>query len=484
VAVNRLLGRTVHAADGFSAPYIRSAALGTATYALAGATLLVQALTKRGGGLLASLAVAGTTLASPVPYYPFVPPAMAHGLVFGLACAFVAVWLEAQDHPDTRSWVVLGALLGLLALTRWQCAVYALMFLPLLPRAQPRRVALAAVAAALAFAPQLLAWAVLFGSPFAAPQREHGMDWSSPHLAGVLFSADRGLYSWTPAMAIGTLGLLALPRRLRGFAVAAALVLLASAWVNGGVREWTASDAFGARRFDLAVPLLAVGMLAGVQATAPLVARWPWLPAAGLLAAAVAWNLGLMRLYRIRVFSEAAPLETIAARQVHQVRSLAEGAFLRLGGPRLRNLAYDFFVGEYFYWNVNLDGAIDVGAVENRFLGDGWSPPQRRAGWPAFRWAFHPRACVMVPLPRPAPLRSFLRARAPDGLESQSMTVTANGRPVAARSLAAEWRDVPFEVPESALHAGPNALCFEFARGVGPDEQRQAAAAVSLLQLP
>jgi hypothetical protein len=485
VVLNRLVGRMAYAADGFSLPYLRSAALGTATYAIAGAFLLIRSLSKRWDGRLAVLAVAGTTLASPVPYYLFVQPAMAHGLVFALACAFVATWLAALDAPDLRSWVVLGALLGLMALTRWQCAVYALMLLPLLGvSAEPRRWAAAAGAALVAFAAQLAAWAVLFGSPFAAPQREHGMDWSSPHLAGVLLSADRGLFSWTPAMALGAIGLLALPRRLRGFAIAALAVLVASAWVNGGVREWTASDAFGARRFDLAVPLLAVGMLAAIEAATRVVARRPWLPATALLALAAAWNFGLMRLYRIRVFSEAAPLETVAARQVHQLRNATEAAFLRWGGPRLRNLAYDFFVGEYFYWNVNLNGAIDVGAIDNRFLGDGWSPPQRRPGWPAFRWAFHPRACVMVPLPQPALLRSFLRARAPEGLANQTVTVSANGRVVAVRTLPAEWTDVPFEVPASAVRVGPNSLCFEFAHGTGPDDQRPAAAAVSLVQLP
>jgi len=36
----------------------------------------------------------------------------------------------------------------------------------------------------------------------------------------------------------------------------------ATAWVNGGVRDWEASDAFAARRFDVAIPLVAWGLAA------------------------------------------------------------------------------------------------------------------------------------------------------------------------------------------------------------------------------
>ncbi|HEY3119782.1 MAG TPA: hypothetical protein VGL15_04100, partial [Vicinamibacteria bacterium] len=363
VLAHRALGRLSYAADGFSEPYIRSLALGTATLVVCGASALAASLGRWFGGRAAALGVAGAALASPIPYYVFVQPAMAHGLVFALACAFVALLLMTEDAESTRTpWIVLGALLGLLALTRWQASVYAFMFLPLLARGiRTRRlhwswVLLAAGAALLVFLPQLVVWKVLFGSALAAPSRQHGMDWTSPHLLDVLISADRGFFSWTPVMILGLFGLLWLAPRRPAFVIAALAVFASSVWINGGVKDWAGADAYGGRRFDLVVPLFAVGIAAAADAMTGLVARRPWLPVAVALLFAAAWNVGLMRLYRIRVISEAAPLESVAARQVHQLRRFSEAALLRLGGPRLRNVAYNFFVGEYLYWNVNLDG--------------------------------------------------------------------------------------------------------------------------------
>jgi hypothetical protein len=80
-----------------------------------------------------------------------------------------------------------------------------------------------------------------------------------------------------------------------------------------------------------------------------------------------------------------------------------------------------FFVGEYFYWNTNLSGTIDMAAPEGRYLSGGWSPPHRRPSWPAFRWAYYPKACVRVPLENPLDLRISVTARAPDRLPNQAM---------------------------------------------------------------
>jgi hypothetical protein len=488
VSAARFLG-SGHLPDGYALPYLRSAALGTIALSVGGIFVLARTLESRLEARIAWLATIGTVLASPIPYYLFVQPLMAHGLVFALGCGFVSLWFHAWERPSRLGWVGLGALLGLLAATRWQAAVFVLFFGPLMasglrsPSFRWPWAGQAALAAALAFTPQLIAWRSLFGSAFAAPQAAHGMDWSSPHLFDVLLSADRGLFTWTPVMALGVLGLLLGPVH-RPFAAAGLAVFGASAWVNGGVKDWAGADAFGGRRFDLMVPVLAAGVAALGERTTRAVARRPWLVAAAVLVGAAIWNAGFMRLYHVRTFKQAAPLERVAARQVYQTRHALERLLQRVGGPSARNLAYNMFVGEYFYWNVAFDGKIDVGTVEVPFLGDGWSPPRRRAGWPGFRWALHPRACLTLSLQRPFDLRAFVRTRAPEGpAEGRAMTVTANGHPLGVLPLPQEWTDLPFEVPSRTLVRGPNALCFEFESGVDGDDGT-AGAAVALVQLP
>src|SRR5262245_26329199 len=109
--------------------------------------------------------------------------------------------MEAARRPSLRAWAILGVLLGLLALTRWQAIAYAGLLLPLAieglvrGRVRLRWIALGALCALAAFAPQLAAWKALFGRALAVPAREHRMSWSSPHLAQVLISADRGLFT-------------------------------------------------------------------------------------------------------------------------------------------------------------------------------------------------------------------------------------------------------------------------------------------------
>src|SRR6185369_15049744 len=131
----------------------------------------------------------------------------------------------------------------------------------------------------------LVAWKIIYGRFLAPPTRENAVDWSSPHLLNVLVSADRGLFTWTPLMAVGAAGLLWLLREWLALAAGALLVLAGTAWINGGVQDWAGADAFGGRRFDLVVPLLAVGVAAAAKAIAGAVARRPWLApaAAGVL---------------------------------------------------------------------------------------------------------------------------------------------------------------------------------------------------------
>jgi len=489
VLVTRLLGVGSWAADGYGAPYLGSMAAGSVTAIVIGAWLLARSmrgdLTARQAALVAGAAV----LASPIAYYAFVVPGMAHALTFGLASAAVWAFLETEPAPSARRWTLLGLLVGLATLARWQALVLAVLPASLAVRQLRARraravwIAAAAGAAALAFLPQMIAWKLLFGRWLTMPQGRAYVDWSSPHFLDVLVSAQRGFFAWTPLMLAGTLLVTEVLDPRAAFALAGLAVVLATAWVNGGVKDWEASDAFGARRFDLAVPFAAWGVAALARALAGLLQRRPWAAVAALLAVLAAWNAGLVRLYRTRGVIEAAPAEWLAGAQARQLYRLLDAAAAPLG-ERARALVYNAMVGEYFYYNVNLSGTIDVGAVDSRWLAGGWSDAQRREGWPPFRWALHPLACVRVPLPEPVALRSIVRLRAPGRIPAQDVRVLVNGVEAARASFGTEWTDLPFVVPAESLHPGMNSLCFEFARSRPGDEEGGYAAAVSLVQLP
>jgi hypothetical protein len=489
VLLTRVLGRADYAADGISAPYVRATVLGTGLVVVLGLMALFDALRARHGRDVGVLAVAAVVLASPLPFYVVVQPAMAHGLVFGAAALLLAAWVAAEREPTRSRWAATGAALGFLVLLRWQAVVAGVLPAALALRDLRRgrigaaHAGLAAGAAALVFAPQLAAWKAQYGRWITMPQGAGYVDWTSPHLLDVLLSADRGLFPWTPVAAIGVLGLVLALRRDTLLAGAGLAVVALTAWVNGGVRDWTGNDAFGARRFDLALPLLAMGIAVVAERTGRAVARHPLLAPAAVAAVLAAWNLGLMRLHARGAFGEAAPLERVAGAQAGLVRHGVSRVLGALFGAPGRNLAYRALVGEYFYENANPGGTIAVGGDDARYLGEGWSPPRWHEGGPRFRWALYPRACVVVPLARPFTLPAVLTARVPRRLATQQLTVVANGTTVGAGRLGPEWSDVPFTLPAAALVAGENEVCFEFQRAWG-EEGQQVGAQVSRVQLP
>jgi hypothetical protein len=485
VRVTRALGLGLYAPTGYSAPYLLATAAGTGTLVVVGALALWRSCARHFSRGSATAAVLLGLMASTLPYYVFVVPSVSHGPVFGASALFLAVWLRVEREPSLKGWLTLAALLGVVSLFRWQAVVLGLMFVPLFTDAWRRRIGrwwwapAAVLTSALVFSPQAGAWWVLYGSPLAAPTRFHGMDWNSPHFIDVLLSADRGLFTWTPAMALGCVGWLCLARSHRAFAWSAWAVFLATTWVNGSVAVWSGGDAFGARRFDLLIPLWIFGLAVGIQRATRVVERQPLVAPALVLCVLVAWNAGLMRLHRNGVFAEAAPLEELAARQASIIRRASENWLGRLAGARGRNFAYRMFVGRYFYVNTGFDGRIDLTRSSVPYLSGAWSERTERPDFGAFRFAGRSGACVKVPFEHPFNLRVVVSARSM--VEGQVMILSANGARVAqARDLPMDWSEAPFVVPAALLNPGENLLCLSFSGA----QRSGRAAAVRLIQLP
>lgn len=494
VLLGRPLGLHAYPADGYSAPYVGATALGTATVAVIGCCLCASALSRRVGSTCARLAVAGAILTSPALYYVFPGASMAHGLVVGVAAFGVWAAERVSREPSERNWILLGAATGVLAMVRWQAIVYALFPIclglwGLLRRTSRMAWLLAGAAASLAaFLPQMLAWQAIYGRPIWLPGSElHVRGWdrwfdaASPRFFDVLIHADRGLFAWTPVMAVATLGLLLSLKRWGILAFGGILVFVSTAWLNGSLSDWSGSDAFGARRFDLVIPFLALGLATVLSG----LLKRPWTVIAAGIGMATLWNVGLIRMHESGAVTEAAPLERIAALEARLLRGSAERGLERLFGDRGRALAYEYFVGEYFYWNLNLSGTLDLGTGSDRYLSGGWSPPQNRNGPAEFRFAHYPKACVRFPLERPTQdLRVLITARAPARLSSQVMTTVLNGKPIGSAPLTSEWSDVSGVLAQRALVAGENLLCLEFAEGLPGEGEERVAAAVRRIQLP
>ena len=492
VAWERWRGRELHAMSGDSLPYRRATALGTVTLVVLGASLLYAVMSPLVGANVALLALAGSVLASPVLYYTLFVPAMSHGVTFGVAAAFLWAWTRARASPSLTTWAVMGALLGLLTLCRWQAAVYALLVVPLVVTGirgralRPAWLAASAGAGVIAFAPQMVLWRVMFDRWLLIPQGSGFLDLSSANWSRTLFSADHGFFNWTPLMLVGALGLVIGLRKDRALCGGALAVFAATVWINGSVPgfDWAAGDAFGARRYSLVVPLIAVGLGIAIEASCLVLRRAPILAPAGIVLVAVLWNLGFISHFRARKYREMAPLEQLARDQARSLRWAAQDVLGLIGGERGRAFAYEVLSAEYFYTSFNRNGRINLRSADDRYLLHGWHTPSRRIARRTFRRALYPEACVRIPLREPFPLRIAVTARAPDGALPQTVTMAMNGTAITSASLLSTFREIRFVAPVEHLVPGENTLCFQFSNALPEENNRRVAAHVERVQLP
>jgi hypothetical protein len=213
-------------------------------------------------------------LSSSAVYYSVISPTYSHAASLLTTSLFWLAFVRGREQDSLRRYVMLGALAGIAALMRWQDAIIlAVPCVDLLWRCmrglrigQVVTRGLACVAAALvAFTPQMLVWQTIYGRPFAIPQGEGFMQWSSPALAAVLFSDWHGLFTWTPVVAVAVAGLAFLWRRDRLVCSAAVTFLVLSWYVNASAADWWAGEAFGSRRFVSCFAVFCFGLGAVIQ---------------------------------------------------------------------------------------------------------------------------------------------------------------------------------------------------------------------------
>lgn len=468
---------------GYDVPYRRAAALGTLAAVVLGGALLLRVLRRQAGAGAGRWALVALLGASPILFYALVASAMPHGVAFGAAAALVFALERLRREPSRAGWLLAGALLGLTTLARWQAAVLALTFVPTtLALLRERRLktadGLLAVAAALAvFAPQMLVWRRLYGSFLTMPQGAGFVDWASPNLLNTLFSADHGLFTWTPLTLAGLLGLAVLLRRDGALAAGALLAFCATAWVNGGVDDWAAGEAFGARRYDVVLPFLGLGLGQAVRLGEVFARRRPLAAPALVVLAAVAWNAGFASQFRQRLYSGPLSLERLAGHQAGGLRERSQQLLGALAGPRAAAFAYGALSGEYLYSYWNPTGRLRLAQMDEHELRGSWSPVQRSPDGGSFRWLRAPEGCLRVPLAAPLPFPATLRAQAPRPFGELVLGLSLNGHAFGALRVDDSWRDHALELPLDRQQPGENWLCLSLVTARGA----QSAVAVAEL---
>ena len=253
-------GRLFQATAGFGG--IAAAGLGAWLACLAAASLF-----DKRAAVWAMLTV---WLASSSLYYSVISPTYSHAASMLAVSGFWLAWVRSRQYQTAPRYAMLGVLIGIAALMRWQDAVF--LVIPAIDAAwhlrrelvvpTAGRLLACAGGAVVGFGPQMIVWVVLYGTPLAIPQGAGFMRWTEPALWAVLMSDNHGLFTWTPVIALSLAGLVSITRRVPLVGVAAVLVFAVSWYVNAAVADWWGGEAFGARRFLSCFPVFVLGLAA------------------------------------------------------------------------------------------------------------------------------------------------------------------------------------------------------------------------------
>jgi hypothetical protein len=308
--------------DGYSPLYTWLTLFGTTVWGLAGVLLLYRIAQRLYGDFTATLATVAVWLASPLVFYQFMYPAMAHANDVFICSLLVWVWIRTRTNRSMCAWTALGLICGLAMMVRTQNAV--LIVFPGLElllacfwaaregawpvvRATFLKGTAFATAALLGFLPQMLVWKAVWGSFIVNPFYESARltsDWTSPNAFNSLF-ASRGLFTWSPLLLPAILGLLLLARKDRRLSLFLGVNFILQVYVIGSYEAWDGTPGFGARYFLGMLPAFVLGLGALVDWLRRCVPGAVIVLAAGLF---VAWNGLLLVQYVLQLVPRGGPI--------------------------------------------------------------------------------------------------------------------------------------------------------------------------------
>ena len=313
VLLARAMGSTV-AADGFSAPYRLAMALATAVYGFLGLLISFRLARKYVDETWALLATLAIWWATSLPVYMYFNPSWSHALSAFVVALFLWYWDKTRDSRGLPQWILLGALAGLMLNVYYANVMLFVVLLleaahqyraafrsagpdtPDVPRLLLRHF-LFAVTIVVCMMPTFIAHRVIYGGILETGYVSvRDWFWGSPYLFSVLFSANHGLFSWTPVLLFAVIGLFAFWRSVPRTGLAFLAAALAFYYFIASYPDWAGISSYGNRFFVSLTPLFILGLAVFLDRFARVFrARRAALAFASIFVACfVFWNAGLM----------------------------------------------------------------------------------------------------------------------------------------------------------------------------------------------
>jgi hypothetical protein len=231
-----------------------------------------------------------------------------------MVALFLYYWDFTREGRTLRQWILLGLIVGLMLNVYYpNLMVLSILLLEAIgqyaqafragtaasptPTQLLARHLLFALVVCLALLPTFVSRWIVYGGPFETGYVSlRDFLWSAPAFLQVLFSANHGLFSWTPLLALACLGLILAAVRLPRIGVPLLVASVAFYLFIAFYPDWAGISSYGNRFFISLTAMFILGLAMLLQRFAAFFSsfRTAALVSSGVLACFVLWNLGLI----------------------------------------------------------------------------------------------------------------------------------------------------------------------------------------------
>ena len=311
VLAARALGSSVPA-DGFSVPYRLAMAFGTAFYGFLGLFIsfrLAKKFVEERWALFATIAIWG---GSSLAVYMYFNPSWSHAHSAFIVALFCWYWLNTREQRTVPQWILLGAIAGLMLNVYYANAMLLALVAAegvLLLRdaiqvkssstipAQLMGYAVFSATLLICLVPTFVSKEIIYGSSVESGYIPISQwSWTSPYFLQVLFSANHGLFSWTPLLLLSAIGIFLFWRKVPRVGGPVLCAVLAFYYFMASYPDWAGISSYGSRFFVSLTVFFILGLAVLLQNFAQRFRsqRAASTGATLVLGIFVLWNLGLV----------------------------------------------------------------------------------------------------------------------------------------------------------------------------------------------
>ncbi len=329
-------------ADGFSLPYLIAMAFGTLVYGFAALLLSYRVACRFVAQRWALLATIAIWWASSLPVYMYFNPSWSHAHSAFAVALFFWYWLRTRGERTVAQWFALALFAGVMMNVYYPNALVLALLVPeavadyraALQRLQGNsqkvvaslfgRHFLFCAVVLVSLLPTFLTRYFIYGgfleTGYVPISR---WAWRSPWFLALLFSANHGLFSWTPLLLIATAGLFLFWRRFPAIGISVICVLIVFYYFMASYPDWAGISSYGNRFFVSLTVFFVLGLATALDAIASHF-RSRELASALLgstLSIFIIWNVGLMFQWGMHLIPARGPVSwsVVAQNQFHEV---------------------------------------------------------------------------------------------------------------------------------------------------------------------